>query len=300
MIERAPALDIPGIKLLEKVGEGGTSAVWKGFDIENNRVVAVKILHKRLCTDPEEVQSFRAEEKLMEEIHHPGIVEGYRFDIDNGNWFVVMEYIDGYSFADLLQRKGHIGESDCILILESVASALDFIWNRHGLVHCDIKPDNIMINTQGLIKLTDLGIAHKFQYLEGGVQEIPEHVVGTPAYISPEQVYGDVELDCRTDIYSLGATIYHLATGRMLFPGLDADAMMRAHCDDSKQAKDPRFYRPELSVGFCQILEVMLIKNRLDRIHDWKLVYEMCQEVENGNCFKPRETAGVSSFKLRN
>ena len=236
---RSRILKIPNLKLIEKIGDGGMSTVWKAWDVANQRLVAVKILDKEFASDGAEVRQFRAEERLMEEIHHPGIVQAYDFDNGNGNWYYIMEYVDGYTFADLLHRKQHVKEADCLLICESVAAALDYAWNDHGVVHCDIKPENIMINTEGVIKLTDLGISHRFEYKEGP-QAVPEHVLGTPAYISPEQVYGDVELDCRADIYSLAATLYHLATGRILFPGLDNDNMMRAHCIESNQARDPR------------------------------------------------------------
>ena len=128
---------------------------------------------------------------------------------------------------------------------------------------------------------------------------MPDHILGTPAYISPEQVYGDVELDCRADIYSLAATLYHLATGRILFPGLDNDNMMRAHCDEATQSRDPRTYHPELSEGFCQLLESMLVKNRDYRVSSWADVFSMCREVENGTSFKPRDTTDAnSSIKL--
>jgi len=295
---RSRILKIPNLKLIEKIGDGGMSTVWKAWDIANQRVVAVKILNQEFATDGSEIRQFRAEERIMEEIHHPGIVEAYDFDNGNGNWYYIMEYVDGYTFADLLRRKQHVRESDCLLICESVAAALDYAWNNHGLVHCDIKPENIMINTDGVIKLLDLGISHRFE-LKEGPQAVPDHVLGTPAYISPEQVYGDVELDCRSDIYSLAATLFHLATGRLLFPGLDNDNMMRAHCDEATQALDPRCYRPELSEGFCQLLELMLVKNRDYRIASWKDVFATCQEVENGACFKSRETADAnSSIKL--
>ncbi|MBR2713204.1 MAG: protein kinase, partial [Kiritimatiellae bacterium] len=166
------------------------------------------------------------------------------------------------------------------------------------IVHCDIKPENIMINTEGVVKLTDLGISHRFEYKEGP-QAVPEHVLGPPAYISPEQVYGDVELDCRADIYSLAATLYHLSTGRILFPGLENDDMMRAHCDDTVQARDPRTYRPELSESFCRILEAMLVKNRDNRIASWADIFEMCRDIEHGVRFKLRDTTNApSSIKL--
>ena len=285
-------------ELLEKIGDGGMSTVWKAWDKENQRFVAVKILNREYATDGVEVRHFRSEERIMEEIHHPGIVQAYDFDNEHGSWYYIMEYVDGYSFAELLRRKQHVKEADCLLICESVAAALDYAWNDHGIVHCDIKPENIMINTEGVIKLTDLGISHRFEYKEGP-QDVPEHVLGTPAYISPEQVYGDVELDCRADIYSLAASLYHLSTGRILFPGLDNDNMMRAHCHEATQARDPRTYRPELSEGFCQLLESMLVKNREFRVSSWADVFAMCREIENGSSFKPRDTTDAkSSLKL--
>ncbi len=295
---RSRLLKIPNLKLIEKVGDGGMSTVWKAWDIEHQRLVAVKILNSEFATDGVEIRQFRAEERIMEELHHPGIVEAYDFNNGNGHWYFVMEYIDGYTFYDLLRRKQHVREADCLLICESVAAALAYAWDDHGLVHCDIKPDNIMINTDGVIKLMDLGISHRFEFKEGP-QAVPEHVLGTPAYISPEQVYGDVELDCRSDIYSLAATLFHLATGRILFPGLDNENMMRAHCDEGTQARDPRCYRPELSESFCQLLEAMLVKNRDFRVASWKNVFTMCQEIETGARFKPRDTTNAnSSIKL--
>ena len=295
---RSQILKVPGLKLITKIGEGGMSTVWKAWDIANQRLVAVKILKREFSASGEDVRAFREEERLMEEIHHPNIVEAYDFDNGNGNWFFVMEFVDGYTFADLLRRRLSVEESDCLLICESVAAALDYAWNDHGIVHCDIKPENIMINSQGVVKLTDLGISHQFEFREDGRQDVPDQVTGTPAYISPEQVYGDVELDCRTDIYSLGASLYHLATGFVLFPGLGADASMRAHCDDTRQAPDPRELRPAISEGFAQLLEAMLVKNRDGRIQTWKDVFEMCKLVEGGAAFKPRETPGVSSIRL--
>ena len=291
---RSRILKIPNLKLIEKVGDGGMATVWKAWDIPNQRLVAVKILNREFASDGAEVRAFRAEERIMEEIHHPGIVQAYDFDNGNGNWYYIMEYVDGYTFADLLRRKQHVREQDCLLICESIASALDYAWNNHGVVHCDLKPENIMINTDGVIKLTDLGISHRFEFKDGP-QEVPDHVFGTPAYISPEQVYGDVEPDCRADIYSLAATLYHLSTGRLLFPGLDNDGMMRAHCTETTQAHDPRLYRPELSEGFCQLLELMLVKNRDFRIASWTDVFQMCRDVEGGATFKPRDSNGANS-----
>ena len=291
-------MTLPDLDILKKVGEGGMATVWKARDKRNNRLVAVKILNRSLSNAGAEVRQFREEERMMEEIHHEGIVEAYDFDNFHGSWYYTMEFVDGYTFAALLKRKQHVKEEDCLLIAESVAAALSYVWDNHGIVHCDIKPENIMINTDGIVKLTDLGISHRFQ--DTGEQEIPDHVLGTPAYISPEQVYGDVELDCRADIYCLAATLYHLSTGRLLFPGTDNDLIMRQQCDESSQAKDPRLYRPELSDGFCRLLEAMLVKNRDHRIASWAQVFDLCRDIEEGRPLPVRDTSvAASTIKLR-
>lgn len=290
-------MEIPGLTILEKIGAGGMSTVWKAFDNVNNRIVAIKILNDNLSTSGEEVRALKLEERRMEEIRHPGIVQAYNFDNVDGRWYIVMEYVDGYTFSDYIIRRHRVCETDCLLIAQSIASALSFAWNDHGIVHCDIKPENIMINSEGTIKILDLGISYRYEFKEGKLAQA-SHISGTPAYISPEQVYADVELDCRTDIYSLGATLYHLATGRVLFPGYDNDASMRAHCNETVQAKDPRLYRPELSKGFAQMLEAMLVKNRDGRLSNWNEVYSIAQAVERGADFPPRETEGNSSILL--
>lgn len=289
---------LPNLRLIEKIGEGGMSTVWKALDLIRGRPVAVKILNRELSLRPEDVDSFMDEERLMSVIRHPGIVEAYYINNVGGTWYLVMELVDGYTFADFLRRKLHVCEPDCLLICESVASALDYAWNHHGVVHCDIKPENIMINTDGIVKLTDLGISHRFDAAAIGRHSAAEHVLGTPAYISPEQVYGDVELDCRADIYSLAATLYHLATGRILFAAMSNDDTMRAQCSEKAQANDPRTYRPDLSEGFCQMLEAMLVKDRNYRISSWATVFQMCQDIENGIKFKPRTAPAPSSVRL--
>ena len=289
---------LPGLRLIRQVGEGGMSTVWKADDLVRKHPVAVKILNTDCASRGEDVNAFMAEESIMSEISHPGIVKAYELCQKEGLWYLVMEYVDGYTFSDFLKRKRHVSESDCLLICESVAVALDYAWNDHGIVHCDIKPENLMINTEGIVKLTDLGISHRFNWSEDGLERVSEHVLGTPAYISPEQVYGDVELDCRADIYSLAATLYHLSTGRILFPALSNDDTMRAHCAETLQANDPRTYRPEISEGFSQLLEAMLVKDRNYRISSWETVAQMCQEVEGGLSFKRREDPAPSSLRL--
>lgn len=294
---------IPGYEIEKRIGAGGMSHVWKARDLRTGRTVAIKFLSREFAANAEDIKRFQDEERTLEAFDHPGIVKGYELGFACGSWYYSMEYIDGYDFSALLNRKQHLGESDCLLICESVASALDYAWNEFGVVHCDIKPDNILINTQGTVKLADLGLcrilgrAAAMQNGAGG-EPLPQYITGTPDYMSPEQIYGDTELDCRADVYSLAATLYKLATGRFLFPDPDPDAKLRSHCSDEAQAKDPRAFRPALSDGFCRLLEAMLVKDRDGRIGSWAAVYEMCSHIEKGLSFQPRTEGGASSMKL--
>lgn len=298
MIDNPMLAQIPDIRLISKIDEGGTSSIWKAIDLIRDEIVAVKILNREFTANNDDIEQFKIEQKTMSEIDHVGIVKSYRLGKTDSFWYYVMEYVDGYNFANYLIRKKYLPEIDCLLICQSVALALDYAWNNHGIVHCDIKPENIMINSQGVIKLTDLGLCYTYKFLKDGVQNVPDHVMGTPSYISPEQVYGDVELDCRADIYSLGATLYHLSTGKLLFPNLDSEEMMKAHCDVEMRAKDPRISQPMLSEGFCQLLEAMLVKDRDERVQTWNDIYSMCCDVERGISFKPRQTESSSSIVL--
>ncbi len=292
-------MDFKGIRLIEKLGEGGMSSVWKAEDFTRNETVAVKILKKEFSVNRSDIEQFKAEQNAMQTISHAGIVKSYELRHANGYWYYAMEYVDGYNFKALLDKKTRLHEIDCLLISQSVSAALDYAWNDHGVVHCDIKPENIMVNSDGIVKLTDLGLCYTYRFLKDGQKDKPQdYVMGTPGYISPEQIYGDIELDCRADIYSLGASLYHLATGRMLFPGLSSDDTMLAHCSDECQADNPRMHNPNISEGFCQMLEAMLVKERNGRTPRWSDVYEMSIQVEQGMKFKPRFGILPSSIKL--
>ena len=291
--------NIPGYEVISRLGSGGMSHVWKARETGTGRLVALKILNKTYSASQDDLRRFKDEERILEAIDHPGIVKGYKFGFVAGSytWYYAMEYVDGYDFGALLQRKQHLREQDCLLICESVALALDYAWRELSLVHCDIKPDNILINTAGEIKLADLGLGQLVREINDRETAPRDFVLGTPDYISPEQIYSDEKLDCRADIYSLAATLYRLSTGRCLFPARDSDEKLRDHCDPDCQGKDPRTYRPGLSDGFCRMLEAMLVKDRDGRIGRWSDVYETCLAVENGVEIEPRE-GPVSSMRL--
>ncbi len=276
--EDPPAL--PFLRFEEIVGRGGMSVVWRAWHLELRRYVAVKVMDRRFTASRQDLRQFKAEVRAMTDIHHPGIVQGYGADCIDGRYYMIMDYVDGYTFGSLLNRKTHIPEIDVLIVGESVADAMKYAWDVFGVVHCDLKPENIMVDRDGTIKVTDLGLCQSTAAIQNTEQ--PEEVVGTPAYISPEQIYGDVELDCRADIYCLGATLYHMATGRMLFPLADNDAILRAHVSEKIQAPDPRFVVPSLSEGFARLVSNMCVKERERRYQTWDEVFNDARLVEEG------------------
>ena len=286
--------NIPFLKFESIVGHGGMAVVWRAWHRELNIPVAVKVLDPKFAASGEDVRQFMMEVRIMSSLRHPGIVQGYGADYADGRYYFIMDYVDGYTFSSLLARKGNLPESDTLIVCESVATAMKYAWDEFGIVHCDIKPENIMVDRDGTIKVTDLGLCQSTAIIKQAEQS--EEVVGSPAYISPEQIFGDVALDCRADIYSLGATLYHLATGRMLFPLMDNDGILRAHVDKNIQAPDPRFVIPELSEGFARLVSNMCVKDRDYRYQSWYEVLTAARLVDSGGMPSLHPKEAVSSI----
>ena len=285
---------LAGYQILEKIGEGGTATVWKARHLSLDRIVAIKILAKGYLADQDALNRFRSEAQAAAKLNHPGIVHVYDAGEQNGQAYYVMEFVDGSSVGDLLLREGKIKEGDALIIAESVALALDYAWQKAQIIHCDIKPDNIMIDRDGSIKVADLGLARVFdRRYTGSRQEI---IWGTPNYVSPEQASGKVDLDCRSDIYSLGAMLFHLVTGVLPFKGSPGSTAMDKHITD--YLDDPRTLNPEVSDGVAWLIEKLMVKDREARPASWGLVLADVQEVRNGGfpC-SPLPAEGLSTVR---
>ena len=295
----AAPIKIPGIRFEHLIGMGGMSEVWLGFHGGLNKEVAIKVMFKEAAESGEDVRQFMLESRVMERINHPGIVHSYEADCRDGRYYFVMDYVNGYTFALLIARKERIPEADALVVLDSVADALD-AWREHRVIHCDIKPDNIMADGDGLVKIMDLGLCHVMgsggmgSALKGPDGKPKETITGTPAYMSPEQIYGDKDLDPRSDIYSMGATLYQLVTGRILFPALSNDDTLRAHVDAAQAAPDPRTIVPSLSLGFVRLLAKMCTKDKQHRYGSWREVMADSRIVQSGGVLDPLP-AGVAS-----
>ena len=263
-MDYAPPL--PNLRFIEKIGIGGMSTVWKALDETRNEIVAVKILNNELTKNKEDLALFKTEEKVMEQINHQGVVKSYQLSNHEGVWYYIMEYVDGYNFSALLGRKQHLQEGDCLLICESIAAALDYAWNEHGVVHCDIKPENIMIQPDGLVKLVDLGIA-KSDDIKDSLNTTTESVFGTPAYVAPEQAIDAAKVDTRADIYSLGVVLFEMIAGRPPFEGPNAPQILAQTLSDDP-FPDIRDFNPEVKPLLAVLIRRMCVKEKERRISD--------------------------------
>lgn len=261
-------MKLEGFDILEQLGHGGMATVYRARQVSLDREVAIKVFAPDFEPTPEDRESFQNEARMAARLKHPGLVQVYDAIFSGDTYCFVMELIRGYTVAAWGQRKGHLDEDSLLSVADAVADALDYAWRLQGVIHCDIKPENIMVDEDGTVKVLDLGLAKTAQAMRH--KGTDDQVYGTPQYISPEQAIGQSDLDCRTDIYALGASLYQLATGRPLFPDVtDAEAMER---QVRGRAPNPRTLNPDLSPAFASLLEKMLAKDRDRRQRDWETV----------------------------
>ncbi len=272
-------LDIPGFEVIEKLGQGGMATVWKARQISLDRTVAIKILSSKFASDASDIQQFQSEAQAAAKLKHPGIVQVYDASAQDGNYYFVMEYIAGYTVGDWVRRKGRLKEKEALLIAECVADALQYAWDTERIVHCDIKPDNVMVDSDGTVKVADLGLARSISAVKAG--EVSEEIMGTPAFMSPEQCRGDADIDCRADMYSLGAMLYYLLTGKLLFDGEKEDRVIELQ--ESGSVSDIIKENPSVSHGLCWFVEKLLAKDRTRRHKDWQAVKKDIARVKRGH-----------------
>lgn len=222
------AFRIPGYKLLERLGRGSMGTVYKARHLASDRVVALKILARFLSENEAFVRRFLKEARVIGRLNHPNIVQGFEAGEAEGTHYFAMEYCDGPTVLELLSRGGAMAPERVIRIGWQVAQALEHAHQR-GLVHRDVKPDNIMIVSGGVAKLCDLGLAKDLDATSGTTDK--GSTLGTPNYISPEQARG-ADVDIRSDLYSLGVTIFHMICGRVPFDGPNPTVIIVKHLDE--------------------------------------------------------------------
>jgi serine/threonine-protein kinase len=237
------------------------AVVYRAKQLSLNRDVAIKVLPKRFSENPDYVERFYKEGQAAGKLNHPNIVQAVDVGESGGHHYFVMEFVDGKTLYDDLAAGKVFGEQEALGIIIQVAEALRHAHSL-GLIHRDVKPKNIMINKEGIVKLADMGLARETTDIEAAKTEKGK-AYGTPYYISPEQIHGEMDIDGRADIYGLGATFYHLVTGRVPFMAEDPVEVMKKHLKD--QLVPPDHINTTLSAGVSEVIEVMMAKNRDER-----------------------------------
>ncbi len=251
----------PGYEVLGKLGSGSMASVFKARQLSLDRIVALKVLTRKLAANAEYVERFHQEGRAVAKLNHPNIVQVIDVDAADGLHFLVMEYVDGPSVGDELAAGKVYPEPQAIGVIVQVARALEHA-SAKGFVHRDVKPKNIMLTRDGTAKLADLGLARHTADVKAAMAETGR-VYGTPYYISPEQIRGDADIDFRADMYGLGATFYHMVTGKVPFEGAVPAAIMRQHLNTP--LVPPDHIRPDISEGVGEVIEIMMAKKREDR-----------------------------------
>ena len=269
---KAAVHQIPGYKILGKIGAGAMAFVYKAKQLSLNRTVAIKVLPRRFTENPEYVQRFYKEGQAAGKLNHPNIVQAIDVGEAGGYHYFVMECVEGKTIADDI-ANGAFGEKEAIEIIIQVTHALAHA-HSHGLVHRDVKPKNIMINQQGVVKLADMGLARETTDIETAQSEAGK-AYGTPYYIAPEQIRGKIDIDGRADIYGLGATFYHMVTGQVPFTGDDSSEIMKKHLRE--KLIPPDHINTSLSAGVSEVIEIMMAKRREDRYNN---VQELLVDLE--------------------
>ncbi len=251
-------------RIIEHLGSGGMAEVYKAYHPGLDRYVAVKVLHPFLAQEEDFLTRFQREAKAVAALRHPNIVQVFDFDYDQelNIYYMVMEFIDGPSFKVRLKELGQRGErmglDEAVRIVAAVGEALDYA-HRRGMVHRDVKPANVMFNSEEQTILTDFGIAKMINVAE---LTASGSMVGTPAYMAPEQGMGQAG-DERSDIYSLGAMLYQLVTGILPFEADTPMGVVLKHI--SEPLPSPRAVRSDLPLGLEQVIVRAMAKNPAQR-----------------------------------
>jgi serine/threonine protein kinase len=263
---------IQDYRIIRLIGRGGMGEIYLAEQISMLREVALKVLNQPFLREKSYLNRFYQEVKMLAKIEHPNIVSAFEAGYENGICFFSMRYIRGDDVEHLIRSKGFFTEIEALEVIREVASALDYAWDKHKLVHRDVKPANIMITEEGDVKLMDLGISKSMDQELRSDYTVDGVMVGSPLYISPEQAVGQKNLDFRTDIYSLGATLYHMITGRLPFEKETPIETAAAHIREP--LKDPRKYRREISPLTVALLKKMMMKKPQERFSSWTKVIE--------------------------
>jgi serine/threonine protein kinase len=253
---------IPGYRLLREVGKGATGVVYQARSEETDEIVAVKVLHSYSRRDPDFIQRLMREADLLKKLNHPNIVRGFDSGIIGSRNYFVMEFVEGETLADVIFESDKLDEKTAAQYILQTAHGLDAA-HRLRIVHRDIKPANLCLTKEGIIKIMDFGLSKEESDTDLTVLGA---IIGTPLYISPEQASGEIHLDSRTDIYSLGVTFFHMLAGEAPFSECNTSLLLTKKITD--RIPLVKSVNPNLSDEISYICYKMCEKNKRDRYRD--------------------------------
>ncbi len=292
----APGSWFGDYQILDLLGVGGMGNVYRAREKMLDRLVALKTLSPELGHEPSFVERFLKEARAVARLNHPNIVQVFAFGAVQEVYYLAMELLEGQSLGQYLKVHGRWNEYEAITIVRYICRALA-VAHAQGLVHRDIKPDNVILTRAGEVKLVDLGIAKQMGEEHSMTQT--GTAIGTPNYIAPEQILGQRDIDGRADIYSLGATLYHLVTGRVPFQVSSGPHVMSMHLVAPFPA--PPNFDPSISEGFCLVLRKMMARDRDERYPDVTSLDADLYRLQTGAAPEAQEPAATlvsSEFQL--
>ncbi len=267
-----PGAQVGPYRILEQLGQGGMATVYKAYHPALDRYVALKALHPAFMEDPNFLERFRREARVVARLDHPNIVPVYDFNEHEGRPYLVMKFVEGETLKARLQR-GPLSPDDIGRIAEAVGAALTYAHGQ-GVLHRDVKPSNVLLSTDGRIYLTDFGLARIAQAGESTLSS--DRLLGTPQYISPEQALGKGNLDVRTDVYSFGVMLYEMLLGRVPYNADTPYAIIHDHI--YAPLPRPRDLDPSLPPALERVLLKALAKQPEDRFADVPALMEALRQ----------------------
>lgn len=260
-----------GYEILCELGRGGMGAVYRARQLSVQRLVALKVLPPHLAGEKDFIARFQAEAIAAGSLNHPNFVQVYAAGESGGIEYIAMELVEGETIQHRLRRCGRLPLTEALDIAYHVATALEHAWQTAQLIHRDVKPDNIFLAQNGVVKLGDFGLA---KILRDGASSVTVtgHVIGSPHFISPEQVRGQRDVDFRSDIYSLGCTLHYMMTGRTVFEGPDFVSVIYKHVNDVPPPL--RTLLPNCPASIVTLLERMIAKDRDRRPPSYAVLIE--------------------------
>lgn len=263
-----PGVVIDSMRIDRRLGRGSMGEVYLATHLNLDRKVALKVLSPNFTGNREAVERFMKEVRNLAKLTHPNLVTAYTAGTCEDIRYLAMSYVAGETMHDRIRRKGPLPEEEALSVVLCVARALHYAWDRHHILHRDVKPANIMVDDDGEIKLTDLGLSKSL--LEEGEATQSGLLIGTPHYMSPEQVRSEPVTDVRTDIYGLGATLHHMLCGTPPFPLENVRDILRGHL--STPPPSVREKRPGITAATAKLVSWMMAKEVEKRPASWSVV----------------------------